>query len=254
MVGRKSTMRHSPGDAVNSLHLVSTDDLRDFLTVLRLMESDRECVRRGRQGLELMGAGDRRGPDLVSHAFATWLSESRTSFIVPEMSFTKWEAAIERGVGMMLRPPSRLFVDAGMERSLAQHFPIRLVAERSMMAGAFVPTHLVPQMEQLLEQRLVTQLTRLADAEMDSITILGSMLVALQTAREAGLGLIEAVDVIHLDARTGPLLVAPTLKTLPTELRERLELAAKPTKKQSVISRLFRGRVLADPNGVRRPE
>ena len=33
-----------------------------------------------------------------------------------EISLTNWEAQIDRGIGMLMRPPARILIDAGMER------------------------------------------------------------------------------------------------------------------------------------------
>ena len=85
------------------------------------------------------------------------------------MSFTNWEARIERGVGMMMRPPSRLFMDAGMSRDMASNFPIRLDTGKGSMAGAYVPPHLIEPMLALYESRLERQLIRLIDAGLDPV-------------------------------------------------------------------------------------
>ena len=230
------------GTNVYSLHQVSVDDLREFLALLNGGASDAEEIEQGRKGLVMLEAGDSRGPDLLTHAFARFLAFRRPSFVIPDMSLTNWEAQIERGVGMMLRPPSRLFVEAGMSRELAARFPIRLDNQKGTMAGAWLPSHLVGQVDDLLKRRLGTQLTRLRDSEVDPVIVMGGMFAALERARLDGMGLIEAMDVFADGRAVGQVMHITERKHLSKELRAHLEEAAKPPKKQSLFSRLTSGR------------
>jgi hypothetical protein len=224
-----------------SLHPVTTEDVRIFLTESAAGASDNESIRRGSLGLASLSSGDSRGAGMVGHALATYLAEQRPCFVLTETCLTNWEATIDRGVGMLLRPPSRLLVDAGMDRGLAQHFPIRLDHNGGMMAGAYVPAHLVSQFEALLEQRLERELRRLIEAELDPVANMGLMLQALGFARREGTGLIEAMDVVEFLSPSTPVFAADR-KRLPKELRTRLEAAARPPRKPGLMTRLLNPR------------
>jgi hypothetical protein len=197
-------------------------------------------------GLAMLEREDSRGPGAVGHALAVYLTERWPSFVLTDVSLTRWEAAIDRGVGMLLRPPSRLLVEAGMGRALAQRFPIRLDHDGGTMAGAYVPAHLVEQFETLLEERLERELRRLIDADLDPVANLGLMLQALAYARQHGTGLLEAADVVDgLDPAT-PVFAADR-RRLPKELRTRLEEAARPPKQPGRLSRLLKSRNAESP-------
>jgi hypothetical protein len=145
---------------------------------------------------------------------------------------------------MLLRPPSRLFADAGLETTAARAMPIRVDAAGGMMGGAFIPPVLTPQFHDLLEQRMDRLARRMAEAEMDAPALLGSLLQVAAYAAERRLGLFEAIDVIVPDvpesAPPGMRLVIPDRKRLDRDLRKRLEEAARPPKEPGVLARLFR--------------
>ena len=220
-----------------SLHPVTVDDVRSFLTECGEQSGRSDAVRQGSMGLERMERKDARGPDLASHALASYLAERRPSFAFEELSFSKWEAMIERGVGMLMRPPSRLFADAGMTRDLAQRFPIRLDHGRGAMAGAYVPAHLVPELAAMLEDRLERQVRRLIEAEIESVATMGLMLEAVGYAHSQGTGLIEADEVLRAGVQVNAVYWADK-RRLPEELRKRLEAATRAPKKPGLISRL----------------
>jgi hypothetical protein len=229
---------------VYSLHPVTIEDVRQYVSALGNLTSDLQSVRRGSLAMEWIARGDSRGPDMLGHALASWLAGKRVSFAFEEICLTKWEAVIERGVGMLLRPPSRLFVDAGIDRSLAQRLPIRIDPGKRMMAGAYVPAHLMPQLAEMLEQRLERQLRRMRDAELDPVANMGLMLEAVQYARDHGTGLLEAADVVDgleiaLEIRHAD------RKRLPADLRKRLEIAAKPARRPGLMARLLGARQAA---------
>ena len=60
-------------------------------------------------------------------------------FFVPGLGFTQLEAKFDRGIGMLLRPPSRLFGDAGLETIAARAMPIRLDATGGIMGSLRLP-------------------------------------------------------------------------------------------------------------------
>jgi hypothetical protein len=169
------------------------------------------------------------------------------------LALTTLEARIDRGVGMLIRPPSRLFIEAGLATTAARAMPIRLDLSRGLMGGAFVPARLVPELEALLERRLERFLRRFADAELDGVAAVGLLIEACAAARGAGVGLFEAIDVITLEA---PASFPPNARVMPGErrrvppaLRKRLEEAAKPPKQPGLVARIF-GRRRPNPSGM----
>jgi hypothetical protein len=227
-----------------SLHPVTVNDVKRFLAQCGNPADERPSLRRGALGQEWMRCGDSRGPDLVSHALASFLAEEQISFAFEETNLTHWEASIERGIGMLLRPPSRLFVDAGMDRADAQRFPIRLDVGKGGMAGSYIPAHLIEQLEGLLESRLERQLRRMIEAEIDPVANMGLVMQAVKYARDNAVGLLEASDVVDSGIPMKHVVVADR-KQLPPALRKRLETAAKPPRKPGLMARLLGGRTQA---------
>ena len=176
---------------VFSLHPVTVTDVAAFLE-----GAERGDNALGARALELLRRGDSRGPDQLGEALTTFLADRHPIFVLTEISLTNWEAQIDRGIGMMMRPPARLFIDAGMERPLAQQMSIRLDHNAGSMAGAFVPAHLVGQFDGMLEERLQRHLRRLREAELDPIANVGLLLQAVAFAKSNGTGLIEATGVV----------------------------------------------------------
>src|SRR3712207_7989765 len=62
----------------------------------------------------------RSGANAVSYGLARLLGAVEPVFFVPGLGFTQLEAKFDRGIGMLLRPPSRLFGDAGLETIAAR--------------------------------------------------------------------------------------------------------------------------------------
>jgi hypothetical protein len=229
---------------VFSLHPVTVADVSEFLAIAA---SSTDAP--GALPIEMLRGGDSRGPELLGLALAAFLANRRPSFVLIETSLTSWEAQIDRGVGMLLRPPARLFVDAGLERSLAQQLAIRLDHAGGRMAGAFVPAHLVGQLEDLLEDRLERDLRRLREAELDPVANMGLILQAVAYARANQTGLIEAIGATD-GMDPGARVVVADRSRLPKDLRKRLEAAAKPPKKPGLIARLLGGRPESNANGI----
>jgi hypothetical protein len=231
---------------VFSLHPVTIEDVRAFLAA-----SESNADKRGSRGLDWLCRGDSRGPEMVGQALATFLAGRQPSFVLTEISLTNWEAQIDRGIGMLMRPPARILIDAGMERGLAQRFPIRLDHSGGCMAGGYVPAHLMSEFAALLESRLERHLRRLREAELDPVANMGLLIEAAAYAREHHTGLIEAVGVVDGLPPGSPVVVADR-KRLPKELRKRLEEAAKPPKKPGLVARLLGARPQPDANGFER--
>ena len=201
-------------------------------------------LERARQGYGRAIGGHEVAANAVSYGLARTLGATEPMFYLPGLGLTHLEAKVDRGIGMLLRPPSRLFADAGLEQAAARAMPIRIDAAGGMMGGAYVPPTLLAQFSDLLERRLDRLARRLAEAEMDAPALLGALLQATAYATERGLGLYEAVDVIVPDvpesAPPGVRLVVPDRKRLDRALRARLEEAARPPKEPGLLARVFR--------------
>jgi hypothetical protein len=196
--------------------------------------------------------GNEAGANAVSYGLARLLAATGPAFYLPGLGFTQLEARYDRGLGMLLRPPSRLFGDAGLETHAARAMPIRLDSAGGSMGGAFLPPSLTPQFRDLLEQRLERLAPRLTEAELDAPALLGTLLEAAGFAAERGLGLYEAADVVvpgvPESEPPGLRLIVPDRKRLDRDFRRRLELAAKPPREPGLLARVFgRGRVTVHP-------
>ncbi|MGI9254209.1 MAG: hypothetical protein ACR2J8_10710 [Thermomicrobiales bacterium] len=198
---------------------------------------------RARQGYTLALGGSEPGANALTFGLAQALSTRYPVFVLPGASLTPWEARIDRGAGMLLRPPARMFGDAGLASPAARAMPIRLDPSMSMMGGSHVPARLVPQLKAQLEEREAKLLRRMIEAEMDAVPIYSTLLDAVTYAAERGLGLFEAVDVIVPEAPEatppGAVVIVPDRKRMPKDLRHRLDEAAKPPKPPGLLSRLL---------------
>ena len=196
-----------------------------------------------RRGYERARMGNEAGANAVSFGLAQALAAAHPTFLLPGAGLTIWEARIDRGVGMLLRPPSRLFGEAGLATAAARAMPIRLDLGAGTMGGAFVPARLVPDLRRLLDERTERLMKRLIEAELDGVAVLGLLIDAVGYAADRGLGLYEAIDVIVPEAPEadppGARVLAPNRKTLDPALRRRLEEAAKPPKQPGLAARLF---------------
>jgi len=205
-------------------------------------------IDRVRQGYARAETGNEAGANAVSYGLARMLGVVEPVFFIPGLGFTQLEAKFDRGIGMLLRPPSRLFGDAGLQTIAARTMPIRIDAAGGIMGGAFMPPAQLPRFRDLLEQRLDRLARRLAEAELDAPAFLGVLLEASAYAADRGLGLYEAMDVVvpgvSASAPPGLRLVAPDRKRLDRDLRRRLEAAAKPPREPGLLARLL-GRAAA---------
>ena len=217
-------------------------------------------IDRVRLGYARAGTGNEAGANAVSYGLARMLGVVEPVFFVPGLGFTQLEAKIDRGIGMLLRPPSRLFGDAGLETIAARAMPIRLDAAGGIMGGAFMPPAQLPRFRALLEQRMDRLARRLAEAELDAPAFLGVLLEASAYAADRGLGLYEATDVVvpgvPASEPPGLRLIAPDRKRLERDLRRRLEAASRPPKEPGFLARLLRRGVAVpgadDPEDGRR--
>lgn len=211
-------------------------------------ERELERARRGYQRA-LERQRDEAAANAISLGLARLLAAVEPVYYVPDMGFTQIEARIDRGLGMLLRPPSRLFADAGLEMAAARAMPIRLDASGGSMGGAYMPPALTEQFREQLESRMERLARRMAEAEMDGPAYIGQLLDVAAYVCDRGLGLYEATDVfvpgVAESLPPGLRLVQPDRKRLPRELRTRLEAAARPPREPGLIARLFtRGRAV----------
>jgi hypothetical protein len=202
---------------------------------LRELEPAQRGYQRAKDGIE-------DGAIAVGFGLAKLLAEAQPSFVHEGLSLTIWEARIDRGIGMMMRPPSRLFVDAGLNVVAARALPIRLDVTRGMMAGAYVPDRLMDRLEEYLDNRLERLVRRMVEADLEAVPTMALVLEAVQYSKRSGLGLFEAVDAISLDAPGAwppdARVVVADRRRIEPALRKRLEAATKPPKKPSLLSRL----------------
>jgi len=215
-------------------------------------------IDRARRGYERGLAGNDAGANAVSYGLARLLAATEPVFLTPGAGFTQFEARIDRGIGMLLRPPSRLFGDAGLETAAARAMPIRLDASGGSMGGAFIPPHLVPLWRDLLEQRLDRLARRMTEADLDAPALLGLLLETARYAAGHGLGLYEAVDVfvpgVPESEPPGMRLAVPNRKRLERGLRQRLETASRPPKPPGLLARLLgRGAAASEDLNGRHP-
>jgi hypothetical protein len=209
---------------------------------------------RARRGYATALRGNETGANAVSYGLARLLATIGPVYYLPSAGLTQIEARYDRGLGMLLRPPSRLFGDSGLEMTAARAMPIRLDSAGGSMGGAVLPPALTPRFRELLEQRLDRLARRLTESELDAPALLAALLDAADVAAQRGLGLYEAADVIvpgvPESEPPGLRLVVPDRKRLDRDLRRRLELASRPPREPGLLTRVFgRGRESARVNG-----
>lgn len=225
------------------------------LSTSALVPGDRDWIEReitrAQRGHTGAMRGQETGANAISYGLARLLASVAPTFFVPGLGFTQLEARYDRGLGMLLRPPSRLFGEAGLETAAARSMPIRLDTSGTM-GGAFMPPSLTPRFQDLLEERLERLAPRLTEAELDAPALLGTLLQAAGYAADHELGLYEAADVfvpgVRESAPPGMQLIAPDRKHLDRDLRRRLEAASRPPREPGLLARVFgRGRASVRP-------
>lgn len=204
-----------------------------------------------RTGYERASAGQERGFHELTAAFGQTVAALHPTFQHEGLSLTSWEAQIDRGAGMLLRPPARFLIDAGLDPVIARQLAIRLDFSLGMMGGAYVPPRLVPQLASLLEHRFDRLVKRLVAAEIDPLPHMSLLLEAVDYANQRGLGIYETLGVVVPEAM-GALppstrIVVFDRKRIDPDLRRRIEIAAKPPKEPGRLSRLI-GRAKAAPD------
>lgn len=200
-------------------------------------------IARAQRGYTLARDGSEAGANALSLGLARLLAASEPVYFMPNAGFTQLEARFDRGIGMLLRPPARLFGGAGLEIAVARAMPIRLDAAGGGMGGAFISPALMPRFEAHLEQRMERLARRMAEAELDAPAYVGLLLEAAAYATERDLGLYEAADVlvpgVAQSEPPGMRLRQPDRKRLERRLRARLETASRPPKEPGLLARLL---------------
>lgn len=200
-------------------------------------------TRTAREGFERARQGQERGLHELTAAFGQIAASQHPSFAHEGLSLTAWEAQIDRGAGMLMRPPARLLIEAGLDPALGHRIAIRLDFTLGMMGGAYIPPRLVPQLATLLEHRFERLVKRLVAAEMDPLPYMTLLLEAVTYANERGLGIFETLGVIVPEAPEsvppGGQIVLYDRKRIDPELRKRIEIAAKPPKEPGKLARLL---------------
>jgi hypothetical protein len=134
---------------VVSLHPLDLEVVRRYVAVLGgapvepawngwFSESLRADLARAR-------GGDERAANRITHGLAFALGHSAPIFTGPAFGLSFWEAQVDRPIGMLMRPPSRLFMEAGLDRAVAREMPIRIDMLHGMMGGAWIPARLIEQ-------------------------------------------------------------------------------------------------------------
>ena len=204
-----------------------------------------------RAGYERASAGQERGLLEITAAFGQTVAALHPTFQHDGLSLTSWEAQIDRGAGMLLRPPARFLMEAGLDPVIARKLAIRLDFSLGMMGGAYVPPRLVPQLGSLLEHRFDRLVKRLVAAEIDPLPHMSLLMEAVDYASQRGLGLYETLGVVVPEAASAlppsARIVVFDRKRVDPELRKRIEIASKPPKEPGRISRLL-GRAKAAPD------
>lgn len=189
-----------------------------------------------RSGLDELAIGNELAANRLTVGLARAMAQAHPVFVQEGFGFTTWEARVDRGLGMLVRPPARIFVDAGVDRRLVDAMPIRLDLQGGMMGGAYVPDRLIGQLDELIDQRLERMAKRLKESEFDPFPMIALMREAVDYAKERNLGLMEALDVVTPDMRV---IRAPEKKRMDPALRARIEKAIQAEKKQGFFGRLF---------------
>lgn len=187
-------------------------------------------------------AGDETAANLLTLGLAWALGSHHPTYVHDGFGLTVWEARVDRGIGMLLRPPSRLFTDSGLDIATARRLPIRLDLESGQMGGTYIPARLIDNLQVIIETRFDRTVRRLAEAGYDPARTIGLMTEAVTFARENGLGLYEAMDAVGPDGQAwGRMeLIEPDPKRLGKEFRQRVALAQKPPRGTSLLDRVLR--------------
>ena len=219
-----------------TLHPLDQNRVRAFLEQLR--EGDPAFA-----GLLAARRGDEPDSGSLTLGLARFISVGEPIYFQDGLSLTTFEARIDRGLGMLMRPSSRLLMDAGLDVDAARALPIRLDLQRGSMGGAYIPARLIPEMQRILDERMTRIVRRLSEADYDAVPTLALLIEAADHVAARGLGLYEAIDAIspddHRSIPLGAKVVFADPKRLDRDLQKRLDAATKPDKQPGRIRRVF---------------
>ena len=233
-----------------SLHPVDPALVRQFVAAileeerpgsseLTMPRLDRQRVR---TAVERAATGSEVAAGVISHALGAELATRYPSFVGDGLSLSRLEVNIDRGIGMLMRPPSRLFEEAGLPTAAARAMPIRLDVTAGTMGGAWIPAALVPRLNELLDQRQQRLLRRIDESGHDAVAWYGLLTDLAAFAQQRGLGIYEAVDVVTPDAPdanpAGTVIVAADRRRMDRQEIRRLEAVMKPAHR-GLFSRLL---------------
>lgn len=230
---------------VVSLHPIEPEVVTAYIAALRgepVPAAWSTWFREGlRDDLRAARANDERAATRLTYGLAQALSDASPSYYGVVSGLTFWEARVDRSIGMLMRPPSRLFQDAGLDADSARAMPIRVDLHLGMMGGAYIPARLMDQAAQLFDEHLERSARRLVEGENEPYAALALMYEAVAYARDRGLGLYEAQDVLGPSGETSAqrTVVAADRKRLPKALADRVEIALTPPKKPGLFQRLM---------------
>lgn len=191
--------------------------------------------------LDRMRGGDERASNEITLRLAYALGTQHPSFAAPGFGLSLWEARVDRGVGMYLRPPARLFRELGLGLDVLRSMPIRVDTTLGLMGGAFIPAHLVPKVKELLETREQRMARRLREAENDPVVALTLFNEAVDYALEHRLGLYEALDAVGPEGQAvfGGEVIVGSRDRVPRDERKRIDELSKPPKKPGLLKRVL---------------
>jgi hypothetical protein len=227
-----------------SLHPLPDDAARRFVQLIssRALPDDgnTRSTLAGRFWFDRLERASDPRPNDISFGFSAWLATQQPVFARQGLSLSSWEARVDRGSGMLLRPPSRLFVDAGLDSAVARSMPIRIEGGDGLMGGAWVPARLMEQYLDRLDHHLERSVRRMNEADLDGAASMGLMMEAARYASGKGFGLYEVVDLLDpADPATWPPDAQVITRSTDKALDERIRLATQPAKEPGLIARLF---------------
>jgi len=177
----------------------------------------------------------------LTFGLAAALASRHPTFAADGLSLTAWEARVDRGISMLIRPPSRLFGEAGLPRSVARNLPIRLDPGERMMGGGYIPARLIPQAEELLDRNLPRSVRRMIDGELDAVSLQGLMMEATAYARMNHMGLYEVIGLVdYQNSSTWPPDYRVRNRPADRATIQRISIASKPEPKPGAISTLWK--------------
>ena len=183
---------------------------------------------------------DHRQIQHIGFGLAGFLALEHPTFAGGGLALTSWEARVDRGIAMLIRPPSRLFTDAGLPVPIARSMPIRLDLSEGMMGGAYIPARLLPQAHELMARNVKRSIRRMVDADMDAELLQALMMEAVAYAASNGLGLYEAIGFVDFsEPATWP--SGTRIRNRPTDkaIIDQVATAARPDHKPGAFSRMW---------------